>query len=121
VYRRLLAILAILVLSATFVSADGSLWAAGTPDCCASGLCPMMRHMAGAVLCDMDMSHPGAQFQTCPTPASRYTSALVFVRIAPLALLAGQRVVERLSLSTSPAVPVADLEVLSPPPRAVLA
>jgi hypothetical protein len=115
---------AIVALSIAFVSADASLWAAGTPDCCANGMCPMMQqmmHHGAGVYCNMDMSHPAGQLQTCPTPASRFTSAMVFVRVAPLALVTGQRAGERLPFSALPAVPAADLEVSAPPPRTFLA
>jgi hypothetical protein len=108
-----------LMLSAAFVSADGSLWAAQPADCCANGMCPM-RHMAG-MHCDMDMTQTGPQLQTCPTPRSHYVSALVFVRVTPPELAAGQRLIERLSLPTLSVVPVVNLEVTAPPPRTTLA
>ncbi len=117
--RRLLSVLAILMLMAAFASADGSLWAAQPADCCANGMCPM-RHMAG-MHCDMDMAHPTPQLQTCPTPQSRYVSALVFVHVAAPELVTGQRLIERLSLRALAVIPTVSLEVVAPPPRTTLA
>jgi hypothetical protein len=73
------------------------------------------------VHCDMDMAHPTPQLQTCPTPQSRYVSALVFVRVAAPELVTGQRLIERLSLRTLALVPTVSLEVVAPPPRTTLA
>jgi hypothetical protein len=119
VLRRLIAVLAMLALSAAFASANGSLWAAQPADCCANGMCPM-RHMAEAH-CDMDMGHPTPQLQTCPTPQSRDVSTLVFVRVAAPELVAGERSIERLSLPALMVVPMVSLEVAAPPPRTTLA
>jgi hypothetical protein len=110
-----------LVLSAAVLSAQASVLVAENPSCCANGLCPMLHMAHQEIHCDMDMSRPQTNLQSCPTPNLHYVTALIFVRVAPPALAANERAAETLSPASCVAVPVADLDVAAPPPRANLA
>jgi len=121
VARRFIAMFASLVLSAAILSAQASIFAAETSDCCANGMCPMRHLTVHAANCDMDMSRPQSQLQPCPTPNLHYVAALIFVRVAPPTLLANERSGEKPTLVTSVAAPVTDLDVAAPPPRTTFA
>lgn len=80
-----------------------------------------MRNMSGAhVLCDMDMAHPYAAFESCPQQAPHYTVATDLLRVAPPGL-APERPSGPAPVFAMPSLPHVDLEVASPPPRASLA
>ena len=126
--RRILAVVAVLLLTGGYLVTEAAV-VPHMPDCCASGMCPMMTKMmrdmmrqsgGSAVHCDMDMSTPQTQLQSCPS-SPHYDSILIFIRIAPLAVNSDPRPVEALLLPAIPATFATDIEVAVPPPRTVLA
>ena len=125
--RKLFAILAALLLTGGYLTTEAAI-VPHMPDCCAGGMCPMMTKMMREMMrqggsvemhCDMDMTMPGTQFQSCPA-SQHYDSTLVFIRIAPPTVLSGERLIEPLLLPALPAASATDLEVAVPPPRIAL-
>jgi hypothetical protein len=118
--RRLVAILGTLALAVAYLPAVTGGLAAGTPECCTSGLCPMRNVSGGHLLCDMDLAHPHAAFESCPPQAPHYTVASDLIRVEPPGL-APERPSGAAPVFAMPSLPHADSEVASPPPRTSLA
>jgi hypothetical protein len=115
--RRLFAMVAILALSLAYVSADAASLAGKAVECCTAGLCPMHRIIQKAADCEMDLRHPEAQLQSCPSPAVRYAGLADFVRVPLPVIDSANWSSERLALKASPIQSEIAFDVAAPPPR----
>jgi hypothetical protein len=92
--------------------------AGGIASCCANGLCPM--HKLAEIHCDMDLGGKQAQLQPCPDLGPHYGAALIFVRVAALAVAGFSAASEPLAVPQSSSAPAVEADVAAPPPRSVI-
>jgi hypothetical protein len=116
--RRCFAAVGILALALAYLPGVACLLNAA-PACCTGTMCPMHNAAGGHTMCGMDMTHPGAAFQSCECHSVQYTGGFVFNRVAP-PVTDSQRVTSAAPALLRIAFPSLAPEVASPPPRFAL-